>query len=450
MAELQLTQADLAAIQGSGNAGRVTIKDLESFLGGLEKQTAEEASAIRTGVADAMRRSWTRPLATVGVSVCLDPVLEDRTKRDPKPGPALYVLRALALALAKTPAAASRLIGGRAIRSESIDIGVAVEAQDGIMVPVIRHADKTSLADLTSRYTELVDLARRRRVTSEMTSGGIASVSNFGTFGLDWGTPIPLPDQTLLLGLGAGKKAPIWSEERQQFVPITQAELTLSFDHRSLDGGGAGRLLQQRRRAARHAGKIVGALSRRSPPVCDDRRPPLSFGAMNSTATIDPSISMRELLEQFPGAQRALFRRYHIGGCSSCGFSPDETLAGVCARNENLDVDEVTEHILASDAADRAMQIEPRELSERLAAGETIHLLDIRTREELDSVKLPGAHLFTQEFMQEILAKWSRTDLLVIYDHQGTRSMDAAAYFQGHGFEKSKVCAVGSTPGARR
>ena len=63
----------------------------------------------------------------------------------------------------RQPNAAARLIGGRAIRSESIDIGVAVEAQDGIMVPVIRNADKTSLADLTSRYTELVDLARRRR-----------------------------------------------------------------------------------------------------------------------------------------------------------------------------------------------------------------------------------------------------------------------------------------------
>ena len=119
----------------------------------------------------------------------------------------------------KTPAAAARLIGGRAIRSESIDIGVAVEAQDGIMVPVIRNADKTSLADLTSRYTELVDLARRRRLTAEMTSGGIASVSNFGTFGLDWGTPIPLPDQTLLLGLGAGKKAPIWTRRNSSSFP---------------------------------------------------------------------------------------------------------------------------------------------------------------------------------------------------------------------------------------
>ncbi len=159
---------------------------------------------------------------------------------------------------------------------------------------------------------------------------------------------------------------------------------------------------------------------------------------MDSTAAIDPDITMGKLLEEFPGAQRALFRRYHIGGCSSCGFSPDETLAGVCARNENLDVEEVTEHILTSDAADRALQIEPRELSDRLAAGETIHLLDIRTREEFDAVKLPGAQLFTQEFMQEILARWSRTDLLVIYDHQGARSMDAAAYFQGHGFENIK------------
>ena len=113
------------------------------------------------------------------------------------------------------------------------------------MVPVIRNADKTSLADLTNRYTELVDLARRRRLTPEMTAGGIASVSNFGTFGLDWGTPIPLPDQTMILGLGAGKKSPAWDEATNQFVPKTEAEMTLSFDHRSLDGGGAGRLLKR-------------------------------------------------------------------------------------------------------------------------------------------------------------------------------------------------------------
>ena len=113
------------------------------------------------------------------------------------------------------------------------------------MVPVIRGADKTSLAELTNRYTELVDLARRRRLGPELTSGGIASVSNFGTFGLDWGTPIPLPDQTLLLGLGAGKKVPSWNEQKKEFAPRTEAQVTLSFDHRSIDGGGAGRLLKR-------------------------------------------------------------------------------------------------------------------------------------------------------------------------------------------------------------
>jgi len=159
---------------------------------------------------------------------------------------------------------------------------------------------------------------------------------------------------------------------------------------------------------------------------------------MDSAVTIDPNITMRELLEQFPGAQRAMFRKYHIGGCSSCGFSPDETLAGVCARNENVNVDEAIEHIMASDTAERAMQIEPRELADRLAANEKLNLLDVRTREEWESVKLPNAQLFTQELMQEILGNWSRQDLIVIYDHQGTRSMDAAAYFQGHGFENVK------------
>jgi len=132
MAELQLTNADLAGIMGTGAGNRVTVKDLESFLHKIDNQTAEEASAIRAGVADAMRRSWTRPLSTVGSSVNLDPVLQDRQSREPKAGPGLYVVRALALALAENPGAAAKLIGNRVVQSSSIDIGIAVEAQDGI------------------------------------------------------------------------------------------------------------------------------------------------------------------------------------------------------------------------------------------------------------------------------------------------------------------------------
>jgi len=251
MAELQLTPADLAAITGTGAGNRVTIKDLENFLHKIDNQSVKEASAIRAGVADAMRRSWTRPLSTVGSSVNLDPILQDRQLRagvaegDPKPGPGLYATRALALALAETPTAAAKLIGNRVVQSNSIDVGVAVEAEDGIMVPVIRNADKTSLSDLTTKYQELVDLARKRRISPDMQAGGIATVSNFGTFGVEWGTPIPLPDQTLLLGLGAGKKVPSWDETKKEFVPKIEAQITLSFDHRSIDGGGAARLLKR-------------------------------------------------------------------------------------------------------------------------------------------------------------------------------------------------------------
>src|SRR6202011_1532132 len=78
MAELELTNADLAGIMGTGAGHRVTIKDLENFVKNIDRQKSSEASAIRTGVADAMRRSWTRPLATVGSSVNLDAVLQDR------------------------------------------------------------------------------------------------------------------------------------------------------------------------------------------------------------------------------------------------------------------------------------------------------------------------------------------------------------------------------------
>jgi pyruvate/2-oxoglutarate dehydrogenase complex dihydrolipoamide acyltransferase (E2) component len=245
MSELQLTAADLAGIAGTGTASRVTVKDLENYLQQIESHTATDASAIRTGVAEAMRRSWTRPLATIGSSVNLDPVLEDRKGRDPKPGPALYALRALALALVENPAAAAKLIGSRVLQSNSIDIGLAIEAQDGIIVPIIRGADKTSLGDLTKKYDEMIALGRQRRISVEMQTGGIAAVSNFGTFGVEWGTPIPLPDQTMILGLGAGKKTPRWDETKSEFVPATEAQITLSFDHRSLDGGGAGRLLKR-------------------------------------------------------------------------------------------------------------------------------------------------------------------------------------------------------------
>ena len=245
MDELGLHAADLAGVAGSGAAGRVTVEDFEKYITSLEKHKMSGASTMRVAVADAMRRSWTRPLATVGLPVPLDAALAHRKSSNPKPGPALYALRALAIALSENSAVAGRLVGNKIIHPSSIDVGFAVEAEDGVLVPVIRNADKKSLKDMTQRYNELVDLARQRKLPPDATGGSIATVTNFGTFGLIWATPIPLPEQTLVLGMGAGRKMPFWDEAKGAFVPVTEANLTLSFDHRVLDGGAAGRLLQR-------------------------------------------------------------------------------------------------------------------------------------------------------------------------------------------------------------
>jgi pyruvate/2-oxoglutarate dehydrogenase complex dihydrolipoamide acyltransferase (E2) component len=134
-------------------------------------------------------------------------------------------------------------VGNRIVHPTAIDIGFAVEAEDGVLVPVLRQADQKSLGQLVTRYNELVSLARQRRLPADATGGSIATVTNFGTFGLTWATPIPLPEQTIVLGMGAGRKVPSWDEAKGQFVPVMEANLTLSFDHRVLDGGAAGRLL---------------------------------------------------------------------------------------------------------------------------------------------------------------------------------------------------------------
>ncbi|MGA3180713.1 MAG: 2-oxo acid dehydrogenase subunit E2 [Verrucomicrobiota bacterium] len=243
MAELGLHAADLAGVAGSGAAGRVTIQDFEKFLAQLEQSKLTTASSMRVAVADAMRRSWTRPLATVALPCNFEAILAHRKTSAVKGGPALYALRALALALAENSAPAGRLIGNKIVHPPAIDVGFAVEAEEGVLVPVLRHADTRPLGQLVGRYNELVELARQRKLPADATGGSIATVTNFGTFGLTWATPIPLPEQTLVLGLGAGKKVPFWDEKKQQFVPVTEANLTLSFDHRVLDGGAAGRLL---------------------------------------------------------------------------------------------------------------------------------------------------------------------------------------------------------------
>lgn len=245
MNDLGLREADISAVAGTGAGNRVTVEDLERFLDYLEDWPSSPASPMRRAVADAMRRSWTRPLATVGLPVVIDPIFNHRRTHPLKPGLTLYMLRAFALALKEFPSSAGYLIGDKIVHPRAFDIGVAVQIDDGVVVPVVRQVDEKTLDQLVAAYNDLIDRGRRRRLTDEDCRGGIATVTNFGTFGLTSGTPIPLPNETLILGIGAGVKKPVWSDEVEAFVPATTAELFVTFDHRVVDGGDIGVLLNR-------------------------------------------------------------------------------------------------------------------------------------------------------------------------------------------------------------
>lgn len=153
------------------------------------------------------------------------------------------------------------------------------------------------------------------------------------------------------------------------------------------------------------------------------------------TKTITPDSPMHDVLEVYPGAQRALFRRYHIGGCASCGFQPTETLAQVCARNGNLDVAEVLAHIQTSHEQDAKLLISPQELNEWRKTDPTLRVVDVRSREEFEAVNIAGSQLLSQDIMRQIMSEGTNPRPLVLVDHQGKTALDAAAYFMGHGLQ---------------
>jgi len=142
--------------------------------------------------------------------------------------------------------------------------------------------------------------------------------------------------------------------------------------------------------------------------------------------------AMGDLMQALPGAKRALFARYHLGGCQSCAFSDKETLAELCARSE-LGADEVLAHLLDSHRHDLSMLIDPAEAQARLRE---FRLIDVRTREEHEAVRIASSEFLTQELQQAVFAGDSAAKIL-LYDHSGRHVLDQVAWFRGHGLHET-------------
>ncbi len=156
-----------------------------------------------------------------------------------------------------------------------------------------------------------------------------------------------------------------------------------------------------------------------------------------TTPTITPDMTMEAILAVAPSAQRALFQRYHIGGCSACGFQPTDTLAQVAKDHNLLDIKDVIATIQRAETLDRERQVDSADIKRWRAAGEDFSFIDVRLPDERASHPLaaevaaePLDYDNSQRYMT--LPKDRR---IVFACADGGRSLDVASYFLGHGFQ---------------
>jgi rhodanese-related sulfurtransferase len=145
---------------------------------------------------------------------------------------------------------------------------------------------------------------------------------------------------------------------------------------------------------------------------------------------------MQQVLEAYPATRRALFERYHIGGCSSCGFQPEETVEQVCQRNNNLNVAEVIETIRTGHEADERVQVSVTEVAALVKEGQT-RLVDVRTQEEWYAVHIEGSAILTRELVHELGSRPSDQPIIFVCQ-PGIRSLDAATHFAGHDLKNAR------------
>lgn len=152
-----------------------------------------------------------------------------------------------------------------------------------------------------------------------------------------------------------------------------------------------------------------------------------------SDPKITPDMTMEAILEAFPSAQRALFQRYHVGGCSSCAFQPSESLAEVCRDHNILDVNEVVAHLERAQEIDDEIQVPADQVRAWRAAGDDFRFLDLRNAEERGAGEVEGAEPLDFANSQQYMDQPKDTKLVFLCAN-GDRSLDVASYFIGHKF----------------
>lgn len=217
-----------------------------------ERETRIPIRGVRKHTAAAMVQSaFTAPHVTVFHTVdvtatmdLLSSLREDRSLAEHRIGPLAVIAKAVCLALGRAPGLNSRWdeAAGEIVQYNFVDLGIAAATDRGLIVPNIRDADQLSLTGLAGALKALAETARAGKTSPAELAGGTFSISNIGVFGVDAGTPILPPGQSGILAVGAVRRQP-W-EYRGEIALRQVMTLSLSFDHRLVDGAEGARFLK--------------------------------------------------------------------------------------------------------------------------------------------------------------------------------------------------------------
>jgi len=266
---------DIRQVSGSGVMGRISADDVRAFAAGGPAPAAQAAAAPAftlpdfsrwgetervpmSGIRKATVRSMSTAWATVPMVTHFDKadVTElEKTRKQYQPmadaagaklTPTAILLKVVAGALRKFPDfnASIDVESQEVVYKRYVNIGVAVDTDAGLLVPVVKDADRKNLIELAAELGELAEKARDRKLKPDEMQGGNFSISNLGGIGGHGFTPIVNPPDVAILGVSRSTMEPVWNKETGEFEPRLMMPLALTYDHRLIDGAAAARFLR--------------------------------------------------------------------------------------------------------------------------------------------------------------------------------------------------------------
>jgi pyruvate dehydrogenase E2 component (dihydrolipoamide acetyltransferase) len=259
---------DIARVRGSGDEGRVTKRDIEEFNGlGVfvpqeERYTEVPVSQMRKTIAKRLAESkFTAPHFYLTIEVDMGRAMQVREAINKAVEPEKIsfndlVIKAAATALKKHPKVNSSWLGDRIRYNEHVHIGVAVAVEDGLLVPVVRFADSKPLRTIGAEVKDFARRAKDKKLQPADWEGNTFTISNLGMFGIDEFTAIINPPDACILAVGAITEKPV--VRNGTIVPGHLLKLTLSCDHRAVDGATGAAFLQTLKAALEEPALMLG------------------------------------------------------------------------------------------------------------------------------------------------------------------------------------------------